>query len=305
MSKTAAVILSMILILSILTLGWFAPPTWAWPIVILLLVGFLFVLGASITTRPLGILVNEQNVMSLSRFQTALWTIIVISAFVVIAIARIKHGVQPGKNGELSDPLNIPIPNQLLMLLGISATALVGSPLIAATKKSKTPAGNVAQATAQELVQTKNVPASLTAAAQSAVQKSEVQKSVTKNGPASSTAAAQPAVESSVVQKSITQNAEGILYKNPTIKDASFSDMFEGDEIGNTAHVDLGKVQMFYFTLLVSIAYIAALWKLISDGDLYSANFSFPTLSEGMVGLLGISNAGYLAYKGVDHTKKQ
>jgi hypothetical protein len=31
---------------------------------------------------------------------------------------------------------------------------------------------------------------------------------------------------------------------------------------------------------------------------------SFPTLSDGMVGLLGISNASYLANKGVDHTKK-
>jgi hypothetical protein len=83
--------------------------------------------------------------------------------------------------------------------------------------------------------------------------------------------------------------------------------MFEGDEVGNTAHVDLGKVQMFYFTLVVAIAYVAALWKVISDSDgtlLYGANFSFPAFSQGMVGLLGISNASYLAYKGVDHTKK-
>jgi hypothetical protein len=136
----------------------------------------------------------------------------------------------------------------------------------------------VAQATAQELVRMGNIPASLAAA---------------------------PAAPVQAMQIDITQNAQGILYKNPTVNDASFSDIFEGDEIGNTAYVDLGKVQMFYFTLLVAIAYSVALWKVISAGNLYTANFSFPTLSDGMVGLLGISNASYLAYKGVDHTKKQ
>lgn len=295
MSKSVAVILSAVLVISILAAAWLLPPTQAWPAVIILLVGFFLVLGVSITTRPLGILVTEQNVMSLSRFQTALWTVIVVSALLVIAIARLEHPLQPGTNGELPDPLNITLGTHLLALLGISATALVGSPLIAATKKSKTPDANVAQTTAQELVRTGNVPASVTAAA--------------PPPPAIPTApppaAAGPSAQDQAVTTSITQNAEGILYKNPTINDASFSDMFEGDEVGNTAHVDLGKVQMFYFTLVVAVAYVAALWKVISDGNLlYAANFSFPAFSEGMVGLLGISNASYLAYKGVDHTKK-
>jgi hypothetical protein len=87
------------------------------------------------------------------------------------------------------------------------------------------------------------------------------------------------------------------------MSDASFSDMFEGNEIGNTAHVDLGKVQMFFFTVTVAVAYAVAVAKSIHDGQLYGAEYVFPTLSSGMVALLGISNAGYLANKGVDHTK--
>jgi hypothetical protein len=297
MSKSMAVISSAVLILSILAAAWFLPPIQAWPAVIILLVGFFLVLGVSITTRPLGILVTEQNVMSLSRFQTALWTVIVVSALLVIAMARLEHPLQPGKNGELPDPLNITLGTHLLALLGISATALVGSPLIAATKKSKTPDDKVAQTTAQELVRTGNVPASVIVAAPP--------PPAIPTAPPPAAAGASSAQDQAVTT-SITQNAEGILYKNPTINDASFSDMFEGDEVGNTAHVDLGKVQMFYFTLVVAIAYVVALWKVISDGNLlYGANFSFPAFSEGMVGLLGISNASYLAYKGVDHTKKQ
>jgi hypothetical protein len=31
--------------------------------------------------------------------------------------------------------------------------------------------------------------------------------------------------------------------------------MFQGDEVGDTAYVDVSKVQMFYFTVIAIIAY--------------------------------------------------
>jgi hypothetical protein len=80
--------------------------------------------------------------------------------------------------------------------------------------------------------------------------------------------------------------------------------MFEGSEVGNAGHVDLGKVQMFYFTVIVAMAYAASVWSALAKGDFYGSQFTFPSLSAGMVALLGISNAGYLANKGVDHTEK-
>ena len=42
----------------------------------------------------------------------------------------------------------------------------------------------------------------------------------------------------------IQQNAVGKLYSNASPSDARFSDIFQGDEIGNTAYVDVSKVQM-------------------------------------------------------------
>jgi len=238
---------------------------WAWLVAALCLVGFILCLGSSISNNLFGILINEQNLMSLSRFQTALWTIIVGSAFLVIAAARVRDGVQQG------DALNIQLDPQLLSLLGITVATLVGSPLIDATKKSKDPAPSVVQQTADTLVKTGNTPASV--------------------------APGDP------LAPVITNHAQGILYKNPQPSDASFADMFEGAEVGNAAQLDLAKVQMFFITLIVAIGYVCSLVAIMGQGNMYEASFSFPTLSAGMVALLGISNGGYLGNKAVDHTK--
>jgi hypothetical protein len=290
MSKGITTTASLVLILLILGVAWFVPVETAFPIVMVLLVGFCMLLGSAICQNPLGILITEQNVISLSRFQTALWTVIVIAALLVIAIARIKNGVVADEDTSgLADPLKITFGKELLALLGISATSLVGSPLIAATKKSKTADPNTVTSTAQEMVKLNNVPDSV------------------KNGDpgAGAVVATGPAKPSAAnVASAITDNAEGILYKNPTVSDASFGDMFEGNEVGNAAHVDLSKVQMFFFTVVIAMAYVVALWDAMSSEAIYGASFAFPAVSSGMVGLLGISNAGYLATKGVDHTAK-
>jgi hypothetical protein len=140
------------------------------------------------------------------------------------------------------------------------------------------------------MVKLKNVPDSV------------VKKADAGAGAAAAAAPVQPTAAN--VATAITDNAEGILYKNPSVSDASFADMFEGNEVGNAAHVDLSKVQMFFFTVVVAVAYGYALWDMMSSEAIYGASFAFPAISSGMVGLLGISNAGYLATKGVDHTAK-
>jgi hypothetical protein len=290
---------SAVLVILIVALAWWLPPKRSWFIVMALLWAFFLLLGLIISKRPLGILVNEQNVMSLSRFQTVLWTIIVISAFLVIGIARVKNGVLADEEGsQLADPLNITIGNQLLALLGISAAALVGSPLVAATKKAKTADPTAVRATANEMIRTGNIPDSAKPAPAPAVSPG----AAPMDARSLATPAPPAAPDPTQLATEISKNASGTLYKNPSVSDASFTDIFEGNEVGNTAHVDLGKVQMFFFTVIVAIAYVAALWDVLSQGAIYDANFAFPVLSDGMVALLGISNASYLTAKGVNHT---
>jgi hypothetical protein len=80
--------------------------------------------------------------------------------------------------------------------------------------------------------------------------------------------------------------------------------MFEGDEIGDTAYVDIFIVQMFLFTVVAVISYEAPVINTIMTVPPEKL-VSFPTLSEGFLAILGISHAGYLSSKTVTSTKTQ
>ena len=101
--------------------------------------------------------------------------------------------------------------------------------------------------------------------------------------------------------------AEGQIVVNNDTKDASFTDMFKGEEVGNAAFLDLGKVQMFYFTLITWFVYATALGQMFERSTQPGAPkiAGFPDLDTGMVALLGISHAAYLANKAVPHTPQQ
>jgi hypothetical protein len=70
--------------------------------------------------------------------------------------------------------------------------------------------------------------------------------------------------------------------------------MFKGDEVTDCSQLDLGKIQMFYFTLVLVLAYGVQLGSLFLAGQFFE---SMPVLDSGMVALLGISHAGYLGNK--------
>lgn len=95
--------------------------------------------------------------------------------------------------------------------------------------------------------------------------------------------------------------AEGQILTNRRPADARWTDIFKGEETGNSAHLDLGKIQMFFFTLIIWFAYALTFGQQLQNS--VPAGFSaFPTLDKGMVALLGISHAAYLANKAVPHT---
>ncbi|MDH4186083.1 MAG: hypothetical protein OEV08_03715 [Nitrospira sp.] len=233
-------------------LAWHARPGLNWVFTLALMTAFLVVLGLAITGRVNGILINEMNLMSLSRFQMVLWTVIVVSGYFVIAIARVKAG-------DVANPLAVAIDWKVWTLLGISTTSLVGSPLIMGNKKRKEPAD-----------------------------KAKTFK-VAKNAYGEDSAA-------------VEANRSGILYGNKDVSEARFTDMFEGDELANAPLIDVAKVQMFFFTILVAIAYGAELLHVIMVDDLTGDNMSLPVIHEGVLALMGISHAGYLGGKSVTST---
>jgi len=187
----------------------------------------------------------------------------------------------------VNDPLAIEIPEQLWILLGISTTSLVGSPLIRSTKTQKTPAGEVTDEEIRKYAEEK--------------EKEYKQKGEDINATDSSYN-----IDLANYTKFVENDAiiNGLNDSNPDVKNASFSDLFKGDEKGNKRYVDMAKVQMFFFTLIIAFTYMVMLFNLIRTTA--PAEISrFPELSDSMVALLGISSAGYLANKTYDHTKKK
>lgn len=107
--------------------------------------------------------------------------------------------------------------------------------------------------------------------------------------------------DATLAQVDAAPNASALLNNlqdtNDSPREASPADLFRGELEGSKEHLDVGKVQMFLFTLVVVLAYARALSAAFdASGTTISA---LPDLSPGMLALLAISHAGYLANKSV------
>lgn len=199
-------------------------------------------IGGLIVRQPLGILITEHNTMSLSRFQAVLWTILVLGTYMTIVLCRIAKG---------GDGSTLVISNQLLVLMGIGYTSVVGSSIATSVKTDK-PATAAAMQTADAHADT-----------------------------------------------GVQVKADGVIFANTKASDASFVDIFQGDELVDAHLIDLSKVQMFFFTIVAAVIFLSEAFQQLG-GDVTKA--TLPVLNETLVGLMGISHAAYLANKTVTRT---
>ena len=96
-----------------------------------------------------------------------------------------------------------------------------------------------------------------------------------------------------------------LQHSNKSIDQASWADLFRGEEEGNWKLVDISKVQMFFFTIVVIFAYSTLVYGLFKDGNLRNPlGIDFPSFSASLNALLGISHAGYLTVKTTERTKE-
>jgi hypothetical protein len=215
----------------------------------------MVIAGHGISGRLAGLLIDERNKVTLSRLQLVLWTVVILSAYLTVVLARIpSHGLEA---------LSVAIPGEVWWLLGISTASMVGSPLVLSNKK------------------------------QQKVSKTEKDDSVRLLA-----AEVPPEAQPAKGKAAVWAIGAVVVYASP--KQARFADLFRGDETGNATSLDLGKVQMFFFTIVAVLAYAFVL----NDGfsDLLGPAAEFPALDEGMIALLGISHAGYLSNKAVPHS---
>lgn len=203
----------------------------------LLIVGILLMLiGQVVTGNWRGVLIDSRKRISLSQFQIVLWTWILLTAFMVIALARIM-------DPEVTNPLEIAWDERLWALLGISTTSTMGSIAIKTIKWGKDPRDKGLDAIKPRL---------------------------------------------------------GLLMTNTQVEEARFSDMFRGEELANRDLVDVSKVQMFFFTVVVALAYLITLFRTMLAATTPAGIVAMPTLGAGLIFIIGISHVGYLGGKWPD-----
>jgi hypothetical protein len=91
-------------------------------------------------------------------------------------------------------------------------------------------------------------------------------------------------------------NVEGQVVKNTSIEAASFADLFMGEYVESFTLLDVAKIQMFFFTVLLVLAYAISVGRTLRADPSLAA---LPDVGSGMLPLLGISHAGYLLSKTV------
>jgi hypothetical protein len=172
------------------------------------------------------------------------WTVIILSAFLTAVMVNLDL--------QARQPLAITVPPELWLLMGITTTSMVGSPLILNAKK-----GRHANEADQER-----------------------------------------AIRALIRQQVDTARVAilGQVVVNQEPASAKLSDLFRGSETGNVGQLDVGKLQMFFFTVILMLAYSASLAALFRQNEPVTA---LPILDAGMLTLLGISHAGYLVNKAV------
>lgn len=103
------------------------------------------------------------------------------------------------------------------------------------------------------------------------------------------------------------QLRQGTLHVNESPMDASLGDLFNGDTVENNAYIDLSKVQMFFFTVVVITAYAVSIYTLMQNESalMNPLAVTLPEFSSSMNTLFGISHASYVTVKGVNQPEVQ
>jgi hypothetical protein len=90
----------------------------------------------------------------------------------------------------------------------------------------------------------------------------------------------------------------GVLDRNVSPDDASWAELYLGDEIADRATVDISRLQQLVISVLLAVIFITLQWAALvkSDAKLGLQMPSFDDNSS-FLWLLGLSHAAYIAYK--------
>ncbi|MAS36280.1 MAG: hypothetical protein CL610_19910 [Anaerolineaceae bacterium] len=282
-------------------------PFWTWIVLLILFTVLSLVLSRAFTGRTLGILIDDRNKYSLSRLQMLLWTMMILSAFLAAVLANIQLNLLVFVTGAVEPPI----------ILYQPSGRLVSDALWQAGVLEQDPETGLFYAVPSVDLSQLNLAEPLTDGRVIYVPRTGESMPVTEmvaqtEGPqTSSPLSVQIPTEvwlllgisttSLVASPLIKGQKDESIVKNQSVQQAKIEDLFKGEESGNVGLVDLGKVQLFYVTLIVIGAYMIAVANLFLSTQ--TAIASLPALDGGVVAMLGVSHAGYLGNKAVSHNE--
>jgi len=113
---------------------------WSWTIAFVIILAFVIGIGHHVTGDVKSVLIDDRNKISLSRLQLVLWSVLVLSAFpTALAWNLVQDDCVPREDApaDRCQPFDLSIPDHLLLLMGISSSALIGAHLIKSQQLSK------------------------------------------------------------------------------------------------------------------------------------------------------------------------
>jgi hypothetical protein len=92
----------------------------------------------------------------------------------------------------------------------------------------------------------------------------------------------------------------GVMDANKSPYEASWSDLYLGEEVANRYVVDISRLQKLVITAILVLAYGVYLWRLF--GPSAAADLNMPLAGRDFLALIGISHGAYLASKSTTKT---
>src|ERR1044071_487564 len=118
-------------------------PQLAWLAGLALVFAGVLAVGLAINGRWSGAFIDSRNRYSISQVQAVMWLVVIASGVVAAAVGNVFHRVE--------SPLDLSIPPELLAIIGLSVTTLVGTPVVRDIKRGQNPDPDQKNRTLQSL----------------------------------------------------------------------------------------------------------------------------------------------------------
>ncbi len=269
----------------------------AWLVHLIALFSFFVGFGAVAQGSLKGIFLNKNNRWSMSHSYTLMWSVLILGTFLTFWQLRLAAGA--------ADPMNVGIDPNLVYLMGLTSASF-GTATFIQSREGR------AQALDPIADVVNNFDSYVEAATREHGLDAGTRKALLRARGAAGALAGDPRapqpdslpIATPFLLNSIRNHQNKLPdspdLSRPSARGATPMDMLMSEDRANMGRADLGRAQLVLFTFLAMMAFSWTVWNLlVGDPCSIGGCDQLPLVSGGIVGILGISHAGYLGTKAV------